>query len=328
MKHRHSKLKMIVAVICAVVFFAAVVVGFAFVERYLDGDRTKPQDDDAFSYSDYNGKQVYFNGAYYAPKGNLDTLLILGIDTSAERPDATQSDFLMLLILDRTEQNFSVLEINRDTMADITKIDQYGQVFGSTYAQLALAHTYGADDRARCLNTLHVIETLLYDIDIQHYLSMTMDAIPILNDSVGGVTLQLLDDFSFLDPTFTKDAVVTLHGSDALSYVRARGQLEDSSNLSRMERQKQYINALMEKLDGAGPDVTVDMLMKLGDTISSDCTTDQLNKMAERLEAYTYNGFVSLKGEAVVNNGFMEYHLDEQAARETIINLFYDPIPE
>ncbi len=37
-------------------------------------------------------------------------------------------------------------------------------------------------------------------------------------------------------------------GNHALTYVRTRGGLEDSSNLRRMERQRQYLIALQKKL--------------------------------------------------------------------------------
>ncbi len=41
---------------------------------------------------------------------------------------------------------------------------------------------------------------------------MTMDVVPILNDSVGGVTVRLTEDLPALGEEFVKDAEITLHG--------------------------------------------------------------------------------------------------------------------
>mgnify|MGYP000585160404 FL=1 len=68
-----------------------------------------------------------------------------------------------------------------------------------------------------------------------------MDAVPILNDLLGGVEVTVLDDFSGIDDTLIKGETVTLHGDHALTYVRERYGLEDSSNSTRMVRQRQYM---------------------------------------------------------------------------------------
>ena len=74
-----------------------------------------------------------------------------------------------------------------------------------------------------------------------------MDAVPVFNDLVGGVEIEVLDDFTGIDDTLVKGKTVTLMDEHALHYVRTRKDLEDSSNSTRMKRQQQYINALYEK---------------------------------------------------------------------------------
>ncbi len=324
---RKSGIKIIIGLGVGFVVCAAMILGFGLIEHLLDGTDRGSLNDEEYSYSDYSGEQIYYEGSYYVPKSSLETLLVLGIDASEERPDSEQSDFVALLILDKDDECFEVLHINRDTMVDIPVIDHYGEQHGTEYAQLALAHTYGADDRAQCRNTVVAVENLLYNINIDHFLSMTMDAVSIINDSVGGVTLELMDDFTFVDPSFTQGAVVTLKGDQALRYVQSRGQMEDSTNLRRMERQRQYIGALFEKLGNVSDDETTETLLDLSEKVYTDYTTDQLSRLKDRLEAYTYNGIVSLPGESVVGE-FMEYHMDENAARAEIVRLFYEPLSE
>ena len=74
---------------------------------------------------------------------------------------------------------------------------------------------------------------------------MNMDAIPILNDAVGGVTVEVTEDFSAVDPSIGMGQV-TLRGDQALNYVRTRKDVGDQLNLSRIQRQKQYLEAFAE----------------------------------------------------------------------------------
>lgn len=226
--------------------------------------------------------------------------------------------------MNKDDETYQILHLNRDTMTDIPQTDAFGEVYGYVEGQLTLAHTYGNDDKNRCRNTENIVEQLLYGIDIDHYLSLTMDAVAILNDSIGGVTVQLMDDFTELDESFVKDAVVTLKGEQALAYVQARGSLEDNTNLHRMERQQQYIAALIEKLSGYNFENTVDTMMEVNEYLVSDCTVDQLSRLIERLGSYTYEGTVSPEGEAVKGAEFMEYHVDDQALQALVVEMFYE----
>ncbi|MBR4960702.1 MAG: LCP family protein [Clostridia bacterium] len=286
-----------------------------------------------------NSARVFYNNTWYAPVESLETILILGIDTSESTASADtakdgmgQADFLELLILDKAAQEFQLLHLNRDTMAEIFQTDLYGRDAGSFRGQLALAHAYGRDPNDGCRQTVKSVETLLYGISIDHYISFTMDAVSILNDRVGGVTLSLMDDFTHLDPAYQEGTVVTLTGTQALAYVRERGALEDSTNLRRMERQRQYLDGLFKAYNetaAAGEDTfSVDALLEVNDYMISDCTADQLSSLTATLQQYTYTGIRTLEGQAVKGHTYVEFHLDESAAQQTVLELFYTPVTE
>ena len=57
---------------------------------------------------------------------------------------------------------------------------------------------------------------LLGGTEIDHYLAMTMSAIPQINDLVGGVPVTVLDDFSGIDDSLVKGEEITLMGEQAL----------------------------------------------------------------------------------------------------------------
>ena len=319
-----KKREQINGVILVVVLLALVVsliAIFACAEKLLNNN----------TYEDSKGSGqngIFYNEKLYTTNNNIETVLVMGID-SLETPDGSkknseQADFLALLAIDRLNQTFRVLHINRDTMTNIIQKNDDGERYGSFEGQLALAHAYGGgDDKMRCRNTVEVVENLLYDINIDHYFSMTMDAVPIINDSVGGVTVTLEDNLPALGEEFVKGANITLKGKDALAFVRWRGDEAEQSNLKRMDRQRQYISALFDKFTTAELENNLGTLNDIDSHIVSDCTFEQLKLLMERLQDYQYEEIISLKGEARKTGEYVEYHIDETAAKETVLDLFY-----
>lgn len=97
------------------------------------------------------------------------------------------------------------------------------------------------------------------------------------------MTVEVLDDFTGIDETLVKGETVTLMGQQALNYVRIRAGMEDSSNLNRMKRQQQYLEALAEKVQNLGDDfsISAEQISLLSDYVISDCSIDELKRMAE-----------------------------------------------
>ncbi len=315
--------------VCLIVVAVSLVFVFGLIEHLVSKtENSLPED--TTSASGNSGGQFYYKDTWYVPKKSAETLLVLGIDKrldgSEDRETSEQVDFLALLVIEEEKERFRILHLNRDTITDIPQTDRMtGLETGRFRGQLALAHAYGSHEESRCRNTVRAVENLLYSTEIDHYLSLTMDAVAILNDSVGGVTLPLLDDLEGLG---RRDETVTLTGEQALYYVRERSALEDSSNLRRMERQRQYIGALFGKFAGFAEnneENTFETLVRINEYMVSDCTAEQLSALAEQLSGYTFDGTLTLAGEAVQGAEYMEFHIDEAAARQTVVDLFYEP---
>ena len=174
-----SDIKVIWLLLCLIGILAVVVV----IGLIHQADNNAVSDD-AFSYSDYSGDQIFYESEWYIPNDAVETILILGIDKlmegSEKRQHSEQADFLALVVINKDEETYQILHLNRDTMTDIPQTDAFGEVYGHIESQLTLAHTYGNDDKTRCRNTINTVENLLYGTNIDHYLSMTMDAVSIL----------------------------------------------------------------------------------------------------------------------------------------------------
>jgi LCP family protein required for cell wall assembly len=143
----------------------------------------------------------------------------------------------MLVIFDETNLRINMLYLNRDTMLTMPVLGLGGKEAGTYYGQLALAHTYGSGLEDSCENTRNTISAFLGGVRIDHYVSMNMDAVSLLNDLVGGVTVEVTEDFSAVDPTIGMGEV-KLMGQQAINYVRTRKGVGDQLNLTRIQRQK------------------------------------------------------------------------------------------
>lgn len=279
---------------------------------------------------------TYYNGTAYARRENLETVLLLGVDKfEGETPEGylnnQQADFLLLLVMDKQHETCTPIQLNRDTMTQIRILGVTGEPAGTFTGQLALAHTYGSGEEDSCENTVLAVENLLYGVGIDHYVSLTMDGVALLNDLVGGVTVEVLDDFSGIDDSLVQGETVTLKGQQALTYVRSRGGLEDSSNLHRMERQRQYLAALQQQLKAAVQQedgFTLDALLQLNEYLVSDCTVDQLSDLGDSLAAYQVSDILTTPGDAQEGEEFMEFTVDEDALQQLVMDVFYEPAEE
>ncbi len=280
---------------------------------------------------------IYVGEDCYAFKENLETVLILGVDkyiedvTGSSYNNNQQSDFLVLLVFDHNNESYTAVHINRDTMTEITKLGINGEEAGSFTGQIALAHTYGRGGSDSCRNAARAVSGLFYGIEVNHYIATTMDSVGILNDKVGGVTLTVLDDFSEKFPEMSKGAELKLDGEQAMAYVRTRYGLEEPTNLRRMERQRQYLNALKPCVVAAAEESDTfifDMLGIVSEYLVSDCTIQQLSDVCNNALYYTDNGIRTIEGEAVKGKEFIEFYADDSSIQQVVLDLFYEPYTE
>ena len=276
---------------------------------------------------------TYFDGSWYRQRDDLETILLLGLD-QMEQPQSAdgyrndmQADFLLLLVIDEGQKNCRMLQLNRDTMTEIPILGVAGDEAGSFTGQLALAHTYGSGKADSCFNTAKAVSDLLYGVPVDHFVSMTMDGVARINDLAGGVTVRIEDDFSQVDPSLTEGSQICLSGSQALTYVRARGGMEDSSNLQRMRRQRTYMQALYEKVKTCveeDENFMTEAAARLSDCMVSDYTANQLAALGNLLSACSMGEILPLEGSAKQGKEFMEFYVDEEALQQTVITLFYE----
>ncbi len=277
-------------------------------------------------------KEIEYKGERYILNENISTFLVMGLDKFSSETDPgsynndQQADFLMLLVMDNEKRTCTAVQINRDTMTDVNILGVAGQVIATEKKQIALSHTYGNGELASLRNTADAVAGLFYNVKILSCLSVTMDAVPAVTDMVDGVTLEVLDDFTGIDDGLIKGETVTLRGDRALTYVRTRKGLEDSTNAHRMKRQQQFVNALYgrvkEKMQSDG-NFAVSAVLGLGEYTVANCATGELTDIVRKLTDYELLGIRTLEGKSEIGEYFMEFHPYKDRLTALTVELFY-----
>ena len=287
---------------------------------------------------------IKYNGQKYKYKDDMINLLFLGVDTSGSVNDQTntgtsgstaetagQADTIILAALDNKAKKVTLIPVNRDTFTDISIYDTYGKFIEKQKEQIALSYAYDDGKKKSAELTKEAVSNLFYGLPIQGYFAINTSAITVINDMIGGVELPLLDDFTFIDPSYIKGTTVRLHGSFAETYLRSRMDVGDGTNVSRMERQQQYLAALASQTLGAvREDLTlpVSIYQTITDYMVTDVSADEVSYLATQAVGYSLDGnFIrNISGESVTGDVYMEFYVDEKAFYELILDVFYEKV--
>lgn len=274
-------------------------------------------------------KTIIRDGKAYYPRQDITVILLAGIDESGKAEasgsynNPGEADMVTLLVFDNTNKKLDVIALNRDTMLEIPVIGVTGQNAGTKTAQLALAHTYGSGMKDSAKNLSKTVSTYLYDLQINYYVTLRMDAIAILNDAVGGVEVEITEDFSAIDPSMT--GKVRLTGEQAQIYLQTRRGLGDELNLSRMQRQEKYMRAFVAALKARSEisaEFAVDLFEQVSAYMVTDCTAKTISSFSQRFADYAMGDIVTFEGTNVAEE-YMEFHVTEQQKDKVVLKYLY-----
>ncbi len=277
---------------------------------------------------------IEYNGVTYAEKTGMTTVLIIGTDRSDNNADygarrGGQADFLLLLAIDSENQSIHQLQIDRDTITEVEVYGIFGNYIGLQPLQICLSHAFGTTGEECNERTVHAVEKLLPGLNVDICISFDLASIGLLNEAVGGVTVTLEDDFTSLDPEMSEGSTIKLNNQQAEIYVRSRMDIGDGTNRSRMTRQITYMRAAVDAIKlhlRDDPDYFSYVLDILGDDIIANVSRGRLLNTANNAYNYTFIPIVTLNGTHTIGkDGFIEFHLAENVAKEWVIRVFYEP---
>ncbi|WP_458244124.1 LCP family protein [Streptomyces sp. MAI_2237] len=188
-----------------------------------------------------------------------------GRDSGTERSDTT-----ILLHLAAGRRSVTAMSLPRDLMVDVPACLRPD----GTRSEPAFTMFNSAFEIGGSACTVRTVEQLT-DIRVDHHVVVDFQGFKDMVDAVDGVRVCLAEPIDDKAAKLRLPAGrVTLDGEQALGYVRARESLGDGSDTERMDRQQQFLGALVEKVRGNDVLLNPVKLYPVLDAATSSLTTD------------------------------------------------------
>ncbi len=368
-KHAGNRVLKILGILTALIASIAAVLCLAFVVLYKSGEASlanavekKAPTAEGFDEEEallakekaglatvtWQDDWVALDGKAYEYDENIINLLFLGIDragsisteTNLDNWKAGQADAIFILSLNPDKKTIRIVGIPRNSMVDVDIYDQNARQMETIHNQICLQYGYAGGGE----NGLHAMKDaaskLMYDLPIHGAFAIGYDAVSIINDKVGGVDVEVLEDMPEKNKAFVLGNTVHLDGKLALQYVRERDYYQLGSPTLRLKRQKQYITALIQAAKTCvkqNPLLVTDLYNSITKYMNTDVTVDEAVYLVRQALDYQFDGdsFYLLQGDDVsvpftrkdgTEDFYDDYYLREDSIRQVMIDAFYDEV--
>lgn len=297
-------------------------------ETGTDRETTETEED----YITYNGKKYKYNS-------DIINILCLGIDKDIpiEQKRETGSeglaDAILLVSIDVEKDSIRMLAVPRDTIVPVKVQDTGGNLVGTEKMQITLQYAYGdtATDSGELMT--ETVSNLLYKVPIQRYCAINFQALPVLNDAIGGVRLTSIETVHWWAGSFYEGQEMHLLGQSALDYVRQRDETIPESSMGRLERQKQYVSCYIDQAkEAVKNDMTlpVTLYQQLSEHMSTNVTLEDIAYLVPEVlgMSLSMDNISMVPGDVVQGAEHEEYHVQADALKELVIQNFYEEVAE
>lgn len=271
------------------------------------------------------GETVIYDGKTYRRNHSVRAILFLGVDMEKAHIDSIadfgRADALFLLVQNDKTKETTVLEISRDTMADVSLYDDAGNYVSTGQMQINMQYAFGEDHRRACWMTKNAVSKMLYGAYIDSTFALVQDGIPAAADALGGLEVTLTADATDLDPAYTKGSRIVLTSENVEAFLRYRDAETSGSNEQRIARQEMFLSALWDYLKENGASKINAIEKAAENSIYTDLTVEELAALSESSDTLE---FLKLAGKSTVGDLHDEYYLDEEAVKKQVLFLFYE----
>ncbi|MDO4607893.1 MAG: LCP family protein [Clostridia bacterium] len=295
-------------------------------DTHISNEAVKIEDDTTIT---YQGKEYVLNK-------NIVSTLVIGVDRENINQNLGagnngQADVIFVATVDTKTKKACIIPISRETLVDVNLYTADGKFAGTEKQQICLAYAYGTTPQKCSENVLTSTKRLLYGINISRYVAIELDGIEKLTNMVGGVPITCLEDIKLGNAQYTKGQNINLKGKLAINYIQHREWNGLNANDRRMQRQKQFLSALINQTGNA---VMADFT-KLGTFytalspyFSTSVSLAQITYLAK--ECLTINfgdslNYKSIEGTLQQGEKWVEFIPNEDSVLQTVIDTFYIP---
>ncbi len=284
-----------------------------------------------------SGHYILHNGKEYRYREDVINILCIGVDKAQSMEEKREYDIYgladanLLVSIDTEKDQLQIIAIPRDVMTEVQMTTKSGKVVEKTTTQLCQQYGYGRTPEQGGELMMEAVSKLLYQVPIQRYCAINFQALPVLNDAIGGVDVTALQDIP--DMKLAAGTPVHLEGENALTYIRWRDQTAEASNLARVERQKQYVLAFLEKAKSvvaSDMSVPVTLFQQMQQNMSTNLLLEDITYLAPELVNMSVSGELMrmIPGDPVQGEIYEEYHVNQDALKELVIESFYEEVLE
>lgn len=337
-------LVIVVSVILALViavtatYFIMKDIGRKALHNYDDIDITIPLQDesgkDAANVMD-KGRTIKYGGKTYRLNEDIMAVTFIGYNEGqVGESDNYMADAIYIAAIDDHTGKTTILGISRDTMLDVDVYSADGKFIDTETTQLSYAYSYSSEKVKGGANVNTSLSRLFFGLPLNSYFAIDLNSLEDFNEAVGGVTLTSKMEFVSKETGETVHVgdTVTLRGSDVRTYVQSRDLEKLDSNNDRMDRQQQYITALLSSIvPAAKKDLgTVTRLFgvvndKADTTIDLPQVTYLASAVLTKLKSAGEIEFVRLSGKIKAGE-HAEMYLSDKDVLETMLKVFYTPV--
>lgn len=280
---------------------------------------------------------VTYKGKQYKYNENIINFLCLGIDKDVPIEEKRTGDIegladaVLIASVDVEDGLVQLLAIPRDTIVPVKVMDSSGNFNRNENVQITIQYAYGRTAEESCELMAETVSNLLFRLPIQRYCSINFEAVPTLNDAIGGVDVEVLEDIYGEHCTLYAGTTAHLDGYEALDYIRWRDEWVAESSMGRLERQKQYmLNYFNQAKDEIRNDLSlpVKVFQELEGNMCTNVTVSDITYLVPELLDITLDteNIAMVPGEVVQGETLEEYHVDEDALKELVISRFYEEV--
>ena len=280
---------------------------------------------------------ISWQGKRYRKKTALTLILLGGIDKETGEETAArtsnyrnggQADFLLLLAIDHGEKKIYQLQIDRDTMTEVTVLGVYGNETGTRELQICLAHSYGARPEDNAKYTQRAVEGLLDGVEIDGYYMVDYSVVSTLTDALDGVPVTIPEDMTSVNPEWYKGHTITLRGKDAETFVRTRKTIGAGTNAERMNRQATYMRGAISKMNqrlSRDTGFASEFLSTMRQIATTNLSEQTLLQEIDEAHNYEVQPIDYLPGEYTLSDdGFVEFYPEEGSTTNWVMTHLYN----
>ncbi len=329
--------KILIIVLCVLLSIIIALVSAFFVLTYIGKSQFHKADTHIVheSIEIEDETTIVYNGKKYELNKNIVSILVMGIDRSDINESLGsgnngQADVIFVATIDTKTKKVNIIPISRETIADVNVYTTNGKYVGTERQQICLAYAYGNTPQESSENVLKSVRRLLYGINISSYVTLELEGLAKLTDIVDGVQLNSIEEFIYKKVTYKKGQSINLKDDLAIRYIQYRGD-DLEANDRRMQRQKQFLTALINKTGNAVmSDFTKlgKIYSELSPYFSSNVSIAQITYLAKTCLSMNFGdsmNYKSVNGELKQGEKWVEFYVDEDQLLQTVIDTFYTP---